>query len=152
MSLDHSGRGFGILNRSEPNALGKNLLRDLGAHVSVRRLRLDEHTGHLTLLVVDVGDAELGLSGEDFELLVTLFFKEILASSIRDCRQTDSIVITCSGTATLGVEEKASAVAWHGEITLESEAGLYFVAVSFSDQIFDGEEERHTLAARELDS
>mmetsp|Transcript_13416 Transcript_13416/g.35183 ORF Transcript_13416/g.35183 Transcript_13416/m.35183 type:complete len:347 (+) Transcript_13416:201-1241(+) len=140
-----------LVDGAEELALEQHLLGHLGAKVGVRRLLVDEHATKLAQLRVDGGDLQLERARTDVELLVVLGEERLVAARLQR-RERDGLIVAGGGAAALGVEEEAGAVRRHDELARELEARVdgRRRLRRRRDQVLDGEEERHALAARQL--
>lgn len=146
------GKMVCLLNLGVKDSLCKDLLGNLGTHVSIPRLTGNEHTSNFTLLSIHLVHFHFNSSTSNLESLVILL-EELGITLLTGLKtgQGHGHIVTGGSSTSLGVEEETGTVGWDAEVTTHLEAGLEGSAVSGGDELFDGEEEGDALSSWQLD-
>lgn len=141
-----------LVDASVEDALGEDLLGDLGSHVSVTELSSNEDTADLGLLRVDLVDLHLDAALGHVEGLVVLLEK-LFISLLAGLKtgKSNGHVVTGGSTTALGVKEEAGTVGGGVEVTTHLETRLEGGTVALGNEVLDGEKEGNTLATGKLD-
>ena len=141
-----------LVNASVEDALGEDLLGDLGSHIGVTELSSNEDAADLGLLRLDLVDLHLDAALGNVEGLVVLLEK-LFISLLAGLKtgKSNGHVVTGGSTTALGVKEEAGTVGGGVEVTTHLEARLEGGTVALGNEVLDGEKEGNTLATRKLD-
>merc|ERR1711879_86548 len=140
------------LDFAEEDALEQYGFRRLCSHVRVAGLLRHKHSSNLTELGIYLVNLHLYGAPTDVENFVR-FLKELILPGLAVGLQrweSHCLVVTRVHAAAFGVQEAASAVRRHVELTTPSETRLELTTLALENSTLHGKKERHTLAVREL--
>mmetsp|Transcript_20385 Transcript_20385/g.26348 ORF Transcript_20385/g.26348 Transcript_20385/m.26348 type:complete len:321 (-) Transcript_20385:63-1025(-) len=140
-----------LLDLGVENTLGKNLLWNLGSHISISQLSGNVYTSNLLFFGVNLVDLHLDTSLSDIESLVILVEELIVTLLSRlKTRKSNSHIVTSGSTTSLGVKEESSTVRRSGGSSSHLESRLEGRSVSNGLQLLDSEKEWNTLTSGKL--